>query len=233
MQNIIVPSFWSPIASDILAQKYFRKAGVPSEKAGEWTNYVPAAQTTLWEQPADDAEHDARQVFHRLAFTWCSWAKSVHYFDSEEDEHAFYDEICYMLAHQIAAPNSPQWFNTGLSAVYGIEGPAQGHFFVDPITNEVVKAESAYERPQPHACFILDVKDDLVNEGGIMDLVTKEARLFKYGSGTGSNFPICVAQMKSFLAAVYRQGFCHFLKLAIGRRLQSNRAGQQGALQRW
>ncbi|HQQ72097.1 MAG TPA: adenosylcobalamin-dependent ribonucleoside-diphosphate reductase [Rectinema sp.] len=214
MDSVIVPSFWSSISSDILAQKYYRKAGVPKDKAIEWKKFIPASQTALSnEDIVDDAEHDARQVFHRLAYTWCDWGQKDGYFDSEEDRQAFYDEICYMLAHQIAAPNSPQWFNTGLFSVYGIEGPAQGHYFIDPNTKEVAKSESAYKRPQPHACFILDVKDDLVNEGGIMDLVTKEARLFKYGSGTGSNFSRLRAANEKLSGGGVSSGLLSFLKI--------------------
>ncbi|MDR0289353.1 MAG: vitamin B12-dependent ribonucleotide reductase, partial [Treponema sp.] len=188
--TVIVPAFWSQIAADIITQKYFRKAGVPSDKMYEWKKWSPAgASSGVGDSlPEDGAEHDARQVFHRLAFTWMDWGQKAGYFDGEEDAKAFYDETCYMLAHQIAAPNSPQWFNTGLYAVYGIDGPAQGHYYFDPEKNELVRSDSAYKRPQPHACFILSIQDNLVNDGGIMDLVMKEARLFKYGSGTGSNF---------------------------------------------
>src|SRR5690606_6972478 len=120
-------------------------------------------------------------VFSRLAGCWRSWGESHGYFSTPADAQAFEDELCYMLAAQYAAPNSPQWFNTGLHHAYGIGGPPQGHWYVDPATEEVTQASSAYERPQPHACFIQSVRDDLVNEGGIMDLWTREARLFKYG----------------------------------------------------
>ena len=133
-------------------------------------------------------ETSAKQVFDRLAGTWTYWGWKGGYFDSEEDARAFFDEMRFMLAAQMAAPNSPQWFNTGLHWAYGIEGPPQGHHYVDPATNEVTRSSSAYERPAPHACFIQEVTDDLVNEGGIMDLWVREARIFKYGSGTGSNF---------------------------------------------
>src|SRR5208337_4179208 len=133
-ENVVVPSFWSQIATDILAQKYFRKRGVPR----------PDGTT--------GGETDARQVFHRLAFTWTDWGKRYKYFTTEGDAQAFYDEMCFMLARQMGSPNSPQWFNTGLYAVYGMKGPAQGHYFVNPDTGEVEKATSAYERPQPHAC---------------------------------------------------------------------------------
>ncbi|MDP3178700.1 MAG: vitamin B12-dependent ribonucleotide reductase, partial [Spirochaetaceae bacterium] len=184
MDGVVVPASWSQIATDIIAQKYFRKAGVPADKVCAWMETLPESQRAQGDAPAPKgSEHDSRQVFHRLAATWALWGSRSGYFDSPEDERAFYDETLYMLARQMAAPNSPQWFNTGLHAVYGIEGPPQGHYFVEPTTGKVTKSQSAYERPQPHACFILDIEDDLVNEGGIMDLVTREARLFKYGSG--------------------------------------------------
>jgi len=215
MDKVIVPSTWSQIATDILAQKYFRKAGVAAESARAWTKFVPESQTLLAaDSPNLDSEHDARQVFHRLAYTWCLWGRNAGYFDSDDDEKAFYDELVYMLAHQLAAPNSPQWFNTGLNAVYGIEGPPQGHYYVDPTTNEVVKSPSAYARPQPHACFILDIQDDLVNEGGIMDLITREARLFKYGSGTGSNFSKIRAAHENLSGGGVSSGLLSFLKIA-------------------
>jgi ribonucleoside-diphosphate reductase alpha chain len=213
MEGAVVPSSWSQIATDIIAQKYFRKAGVPADKADSWKTYVPKAQRS----PASaggEGETDARQVFHRLAFTWTEWGKKAGYFDSEDDSSAFYDELLYMMARQMAAPNSPQWFNTGLHAVYGIEGPSQGHYYVDPSTGELTKSSSAYERPQPHACFILSIEDDLVNEGGIMDLVTREARLFKYGSGTGSNFSKIRGLHESLSGGGVSSGLLSFLKIA-------------------
>jgi len=171
-KDVMVPESWSQVAVDILAQKYFRRKGIdgpnPEKGAG--------------------GEKDARQVFHRLAGCWRFWGETHGYFDTAEDAQAFYDELVYMLANQMCAPNSPQWFNTGLHFAYGIAGPAQGHSYVDPKTGELKKSTSAYERPQPHACFIQSVDDDLVNPGGIMDLWTREARIFKYGSGTGTNF---------------------------------------------
>jgi len=215
MDGVIVPSSWSQIATDIIAQKYFRKAGVPDDKAEAWRSWVPAVQHTLaGASPNPGSEHDARQVFHRLAYTWLLWGKKARYFDGEEDEKAFYDETCRMLALQMAAPNSPQWFNTGLHAAYGLEGPAQGHFYVDPETDQVVPSTSAYERPQPHACFILNVEDDLVNESGIMDLVEREARLFKYGSGTGSNFSKIRGLNEPLSGGGVSSGLLSFLKIA-------------------
>lgn len=166
-KDVMVPDSWSQVAVDILAQKYFRRKGIDSQNNGET---------------------DSRQVFHRLAGCWRHWGETHGYFDSPQDGQAFYDELSYMLAKQMCAPNSPQWFNTGLHFAYGIEGPAQGHSFIEPTTGKLTKSTNAYERPQPHACFIQSVSDDLVNPGGIMDLWTREARIFKYGSGTGSNF---------------------------------------------
>lgn len=215
MDGVIVPSFWSQIATDIIAQKYFRKAGVPDGKADAWKSWVPTSQLKLaGASPTPGSEHDARQVFHRLAYTWLQWGRKSGYFDSEEDERAYYDETCYMLAHQIGAPNSPQWFNTGLHAVYELEGPAQGHFYVDPESGEVVASTSAYERPQPHACFILNIEDDLVNDGGIMDLVEREARLFKYGSGSGSNFSKIRGSGEPLSGGGVSSGLLSFLKIA-------------------
>ena len=216
--TVIVPAFWSQIATDIIAQKYFRKAGVPADKIYEWKKWGLGSGGEKRGDPGgvlpeDGAEHDARQVFHRLAFTWLDWGRQNKYFDSEEDERAFYDETCYMLAHQFAAPNSPQWFNTGLFAVYGIDGPAQGHYYFDTEKNELVKSGSAYQRPQPHACFILSIEDDLVNDGGIMDLVTREARLFKYGSGTGSNFSRLRGQNEKLSGGGVSSGLLSFLKI--------------------
>ena len=214
MSGAVVPSSWSQIATDIISQKYFRKAGVPADKARAWESCLPEAQRSSENIPVSTgAEYDARQVFHRLAYTWRVWGEEAGYFDSEEDARSFYEELLFMLAHQMAAPNSPQWFNTGLHAVYGIEGPPQGHFFVDPATGNVTRSESAYARPQPHACFILDVEDDLVNEGGIMDLVTREARLFKYGSGTGSNFSKIRALNESLSGGGVSSGLLSFLKI--------------------
>jgi ribonucleoside-diphosphate reductase alpha chain len=157
-KDIQIPAGWTQVATDIIAQKYFRKAGVPSALKGIEEPDIPQ---WLWRsEPADDAifgpETDARQVFHRLAGTWTYWGYKYGYFDTESDARAYYDEMCAMLARQIGAPNSPQWFNTGLHWAYGIAGPAQGHHFVDPKTGELTVATSAYEHPAPHACLPYD-----------------------------------------------------------------------------
>jgi ribonucleoside-diphosphate reductase alpha chain len=179
MKDAEVPQSWSQLATDIMVSKYFRKAGVPEDSL---------AGASGSSSGKTGPEKSAKQVIHRLAGCWRHWGESHGYFDSAEDGQAFYDELVHMMVHQMCAPNSPQWFNTGLNYAYGISGPAQGHWIVDPKTGEPKLAGDAYTHPQPHACFIQSVSDDLVNEGGIMDLWVREARLFKYGSGTGTNF---------------------------------------------
>jgi len=207
MDDVLVPESWSQVAVDVLAQKYFRKAGVPlKDENGK-------ALTDKNGRVLTGPEKDARQVFSRMAGCWCDWGRRHNYFDSEEDAEAFEDELCWMLAHQFAAPNSPQWFNTGLHWAYGIDGPAQGHWFADPESGELKKSKSAYEHPQPHACFIQSVSDDLVNEGGIMDLWTREARLFKYGSGTGSNFSRLRGRGEALSGGGRSSGLMSFLKI--------------------
>lgn len=221
--SVEVPETWSQVALDIIAQKYFRKAGVP-----RITKAVPEKGIPLWLQhrvPDTEAleklpeeeryggETSAQQVFHRLAGTWTYWGYKYKYFDSEQDARNFYEEITYMLADQMAAPNSPQWFNTGLFWAYGIDGSGQGHYYVDPDTGELTSSTSAYEHPQPHACFIQAVKDDLVNDGGIMDLWVREARLFKYGSGTGTNFSNIRAEGERLSGGGKSSGLMSFLKI--------------------
>ncbi len=212
--DIEVPESWSQVACDVLAQKYFRKAGVPSELRPVPENDVP---DWLWRKEAASeartGEHSAKQVFDRLAGTWTYWGWKGGYFDKEADARAFFDELCFMLATQKAAPNSPQWFNTGLHWAYGIDGPSQGHFYVDPKNGRLTKSNSSYEHPQPHACFIQSVKDDLVNDGGIMDLWTREARLFKYGSGTGTNFSNVRGENEKLSGGGRSSGLMSFLKI--------------------
>jgi ribonucleoside-diphosphate reductase alpha chain len=152
-------------------------------------------------------------VFDRMCGTWTYWGWKGGYFDSEDDARAYYDEMRYMLCRQMGAPNSPQWFNTGLHWAYGIDGPAQGHYYVDFHSGELTASQSAYEHPQPHACFIQSVNDDLVNEGGIMDLWTREARLFKYGSGTGSNFSSLRGDSEPLSGGGKSSGLMSFLKI--------------------
>ncbi|MDP6573770.1 MAG: vitamin B12-dependent ribonucleotide reductase [Rhodospirillales bacterium] len=223
LDNLEAPSHWSQVARDVLAQKYFRKAGVPARLKAVEENDVPswlwrhvADEKALADVPEDErfaGEESAKQVFDRLAGTWTYWGWKGGYFDSEEDAHAYHDEMRHMLAAQMGAPNSPQWFNTGLHWAYGIDGPAQGHYFVDFRTGELTRSDSAYEHPQPHACFIQGIKDDLVNDGGIMDLWVREARVFKYGSGTGSNFSNLRGEDESLSGGGKSSGLMSFLKI--------------------
>jgi ribonucleoside-diphosphate reductase alpha chain len=218
-----VPEGWSQVASDVLAQKYFRKAGVPARLKRVKEKGVPEF---LWRSVADEealaalppedrhvGETSARQVFDRLAGAWAYWGWKGGYFTAEADARAYYDEMRFMLARQMAAPNSPQWFNTGLHWAYGIDGPGQGHFYVDHKTGKLTASDSAYEHPQPHACFIQSVRDDLVNEGGIMDLWVREARLFKYGSGTGTNFSSLRGEGEKLSGGGKSSGLMGFLKI--------------------
>ncbi|HEY1031806.1 MAG TPA: vitamin B12-dependent ribonucleotide reductase [Flavipsychrobacter sp.] len=195
MTDVEVPKHWSQIATDILAQKYFRKAGVPQ------------ADGSL------GRETSIKQVAHRLADCWRTWGSKYGYFASDKDAQVFYDELVYSIMQQSCAPNSPQWFNTGLYNSYGIDGKAQGHYFVNPETGELERSKNAYERPQPHACFILSVDDDLVNEGGIMDLWVREARIFKYGSGVGTNYSNIRAEGEKLSGGGTSSGLMSFLKI--------------------
>lgn len=207
MEEIEVPSQWSQVATDILAQKYFRKAGIPlADSNGEPVLDEDGNQKV-------GAETSIKQVVHRLAGCWRSWGEQHGYFDTPEDAEAFYDEIAYMLLKQMAAPNSPQWFNTGLNYAYGITGNAQGHYFVEPTTGKLTRSKDAYTHPQPHACFIQSVQDDLVNEGGIFDLATREARIFKYGSGTGTNFSNIRGEKERLSGGGVSSGLMSFLKI--------------------
>ncbi len=216
LENIEVPSSWSQVASDVIAQKYFRKAGVPERLKKVKEEGVPEF---LWRSVPDgkdvatSGETSSKQVFDRLAGAWTYWGWKGGYFTCEEDARSYFDEMRYMLASQRAAPNSPQWFNTGLHWAYGIDGPAQGHHYVDYKTGKLTKSTSSYEHPQPHACFIQSVADDLVNEGGIMDLWVREARLFKYGSGTGTNFSHLRGEGEALSGGGKSSGLMGFLKI--------------------
>jgi len=195
MDNVEVPKQWSQIATDILAQKYFRKAGVPQPDG------------------TSGRETSIKEVAHRMAHCWRVWGERHNYFASEKDANIFYEELSYSILNQACVPNSPQWFNTGLHEVYGITGKPQGHYFVDPKDKKLQKSTSAYERPQPHACFILSVDDDLVNDGGIMDLWLREARIFKYGSGVGTNFSSIRGEGERLSGGGTSSGLMSFLKI--------------------
>ena len=220
---IEVPSTWSQVACDVLAQKYFRKAGVPAAVIKQKENDVPP---WLWRSKADHealaklpeteryiGELTAKQDIHRIVGSWTYWGWRGGNFDTEKDAVAYYEETSFMLCQQVCAPNSPQWFNTGLHWAYGIDGPSQGHYYVDYQTGKLTESQSAYEHPQPHACFIQGVSDDLVNDGGIMDLWLREARLFKYGSGTGTNFSVLRGNKEPLSGGGKSSGVMSFLKI--------------------
>ncbi|MDR0926763.1 MAG: adenosylcobalamin-dependent ribonucleoside-diphosphate reductase [Ignavibacteria bacterium] len=219
MNDIEVPVHWSQLATDILAQKYFRKTGVPAEQSAptDDDNYPTSCEDggniLIKNDSETTSETSIRQVVHRLAGTWTDWGKRYEYFDTPDDAVAFYDEIAYMLLNQMAAPNSPQWFNTGLYWAYGITGSSQGHYYVDPDTNVTIESKDAYSRPQTSACFIQSINDDLVNDGGIFDLLSKEARIFKYGSGTGTNFSSLRAASEHLSGGGVSSGLMSFLKV--------------------
>ena len=223
LEDVMVPEGWSQVATDIMAQKYFRKAGVPAalkpvpeEGVPTWLQRREADEAALAGLPEDErtgGERDSRQVFERLVGCWTYWGWKAGHFADEAEAKVFYDDLRSMLATQSCAPNSPQWFNTGLHWAYGIDGPPQGHFYVDETTARVRKSRNAFERPQPHACFIQSVSDDLVSAGGIMDLWTREARLFKYGSGTGSNFSNLRAEGEPLSGGGRSSGLMSWLKI--------------------
>jgi len=207
MENVEVPSHWSQLATDILAQKYFRKTGVPLfDESGEAILDENSEHKT-------GSENSIKQVVHRLAGAWRHWGEKYNYFDTEQDAQIFYDEIAYMLLNQMCAPNSPQWFNTGLHYAYNITGTKQGHFYVSSETGEMMESSDAYSRPQPHACFIQSVNDDLLNEGGIFDLALREARIFKFGSGTGTNFSSLRGEKEKLSGGGVSSGLMSFLKI--------------------
>ena len=207
MKDAEVPAAWSQVATDIVVSKYFRKAGVPQLDAQG--NVMKNADGSIVTGP----ERSVKQVVRRLAGCWRHWGEKHGYLQTVQDAQTFEDELSYMLVHQMAAPNSPQWFNTGIQFAYGITGPAQGHYYCDPVTGAVKKSEDAYTHPQPHACFIQSVADDMVNEGGIMDLWIREARLFKYGSGTGTNFSNLRGDGEPLSQGGKSSGLMSFLKI--------------------
>ena len=224
VEGVKLPSGFSGVPGKVCAQKYLRKAGVPRH-----LRKVPEDGVPVWLQRSTpdherlqtlDAgnrmggETDGRELFRRLAGTWTYWGWKYGYFASEADARAYFDEMCYLIASQRSAPNSPQWFNTGLHWAYGIEGPAQGHSFVDPETGELEFSTNAYEHPQPHACFIQSVSDSLVGGSeSIMGLWNREALLFKYGSGTGSNFSRIRGAGEPLSGGGSSSGLLSFLKI--------------------
>ena len=223
MRDLEVPKAWSQTAVDILAQKYLRKAGVPAKTKRLREKGVPDFLqrsmpdiAALAKMPAEERygpETSAKQVFDRMAGAWTYWGWKGGYFDDEAAALAYMDEMRAMLALQVAAPNSPQWFNTGLNWAYGIDAAGQGHFYVDHVTGALTESDSAYERPQPHACFIQSIDDTLTGDGGVMDLWKREALLFKYGSGSGTNFSNIRGANEPLSSGGKSSGLLSFLKV--------------------
>jgi len=223
-KDVPFPDEWSQTAVDVVAQKYLRKAGIPAklrpvdeDGVPSWLRRCVADERALAELPEKEryvGELDSRRAFRRLAGTWTYWGWKAGYFDSEADALVYFEEMQAMLARQIASPNSPQWFNTGLHWAYGIEGPAQGHWYVDFKTRECKLSENAYEHATPFACFISSIKDDLVNEGGIFDFYTREARIFKMGGGNGSNFSKLRAEREKLSGGGTSSGLMSWLRVA-------------------
>lgn len=238
LTDVEVPAHWSYEAAETFVRYYIRRAGVPvavtrvrEEGVPAWlARSVPdtAALMALPPEARTTHERSATQVFSRMAGMWTYWGFKAGYFDTEEDARAFHDETCALLARQVMAPNSPQWFNAGLHWAYGMTGPAQGHFYADMVDGKVHRSASAYERPQLHACFLHAVRDELVNEGGIMHLFEREVRSFKYGSGTGVNMSAIRASGESISSGAHAGGLQRFL--AVGDK--AARAIHSGGLPR-
>ena len=207
MKNFKIPKNWSQNAGDIMISKYSRRAGVPQSDTNGRVKKDSKGNPIL------GSETSAAQTISRITGCWRMWGEKHGYFQTKKDADAYEAEMSHMMINQMAVPNSPQWFNTGLNSAYGINGPAQGHYYVNPKTGEVKKSEDSYTHPQPHACFIQSVNDDLVNEGGIMDLWTREARLFKYGSGTGTNFSAIRGEGEPLSGGGFSSGLMSFLKI--------------------
>lgn len=191
MKDLEFPSSYSQNACDIIASKYFRKAGIPSE-----THY----------------ENSLKMVAHRLVSFWCESLKDEGIIENDVDKKIFYDELVFAFLNQMYAPNSPQWFNTGLSLIYGITGNDQGNFYYDSNLKKVVKSKDAFSRTQASACFILSIEDKLLGKHSISEQYVTETKLFKGGSGTGTNFSSIRAKGEKLSGGGVSSGLMSFLK---------------------
>lgn len=231
--SVLVPDFWSQTAVNILAQKYFRKVGVPHKTVRIFEADIPYFfQRSIPEEHAVfEGETDFREVAHRLVGHWCYTGFKHGYFKSEFDATIFYDELSYMLFMQMAAPNSPQFFNTGLYWAYGIEGTANNEHYALADDQTIREIGNSYQHPQIHACFINRVEDKLVGENGIMDLWAKEARVFKYGSGSGCNYSAIRGKNEPLSGGGYSSGLLSFLKIgdAVGGAIKSGGTTRRAA----
>jgi ribonucleoside-diphosphate reductase alpha chain len=213
--RVRAPAGWSQVAVDIAASKYLRRAGVPSATVRVGEEGVPAALARSEAAPGAGVggEDDLEAVFDRMAGAWAyhGWRQGL--FEAEDQALAFRGEVAAMMARQVAAPNSPQWFNTGLHWAYGITSPGAGHYRYDEAAGRAVEVEDVYANPQPHACFIQSVEDSLTGENGLFDLFAREARLFKYGSGSGTNFSAVRGEDEPLSGGGASSGLLSFLKV--------------------
>lgn len=191
--NLEFPVAYSQNAAEIIASKYFRQNGVGEDGTGKETSM--------------------KQVAHRLVDFWVSALVDEGVVEAGEQAKIVYDELVYTFLLQMWAPNSPQWFNTGLKTAYNINKPAEGHYYFDPQKGKTVKSKDAYTRTQGSACFIVSVNDTLLGPSSITDTVVTETRLFKHGSGTGSNFSNIRAEGEKLFGGGRSSGLLSFLKV--------------------
>ena len=191
MRGLEFPVSYSQNACDIIASKYFRKAGVPNGYG---------------------YERSMKEIVHRMVGFWTAAALDEGLI-SKENMDIFYDELAYLILDQRMAPNSPQWFNTGLKMFYDISKEPEGHYYYDIEQDKVVKSKDAYSRTQASACFIISINDALLGNKSISDQLVTETRLFKQGSGTGSNFSVLRAKGERLSGGGTSSGLMSFLKV--------------------
>lgn len=191
MKDLEFPDFYSQNSVDIIASKYFRKAGVNNDLG---------------------YENSLKMVAHRMVSFWRDALVEEGIITSEEEKSIFYDELVYALLNQMFAPNSPQWFNTGLKQTYGIEGNPNDTYYYDPKEKKCVLSKDGYSRTQASACFILSIEDKLLGSHSISEQYVTETKLFKGGSGTGTNFSSLRALGEKLSGGGVSSGLMSFLK---------------------
>jgi len=211
MDNVYVPTQWDQTATDVLAQKYFRRKGCNHHHVNSFYNshYSSLYAGNTLKDPGHEV--DLRETIHRIVGAMAAAGERLGYFD-EANAEIFYDEMSFLMATQRMAPNSPQWFNTGLGWAYGLKGSAQGHYHADSGT--AVASEDAYTYSSSSACFIQSVTDDLMGAGGITDLWTREARVFKHGGGSGSNVSAIRGKNEPLSGGGTSSGLMSFLRVS-------------------
>lgn len=191
MKDLEFPTHYSQNACDIIASKYFRKAGV-NNKLGY--------------------ENSMKQVAHRIVNFWTEALVDEKIIATEEEKSIYYDEMVYAFLNQMYAPNSPQWFNTGLKLAYGIKGNSNNNYYYDEKEGKVVKSKDFYTRTQASACFILSIEDKLLGDHSISEQFVTETKLFKGGSGTGTNFSNIRAKGEKLSGGGFSSGLMSFLR---------------------